>query len=167
MAILRPQPSFMASGHILPSLAFLANPHFTNPQAFSFDFGPGGSFCLLGASWPPSHHPWIQDNPFHNWGFGLNGLFVPFRPPTAPTARGLWAAVWAKGASHLGPKPQLGPPEPILATISLDPKMTKNLMDTIFAINPVGPNFGHVPPWTNSSAMASGNHQISSVRLSP
>ncbi|MBW0551526.1 hypothetical protein O181_091241, partial [Austropuccinia psidii MF-1] len=30
---------FMASGHILPSLA---NSHFTNPQAFIFDFGPGG-----------------------------------------------------------------------------------------------------------------------------
>ncbi|MBW0545510.1 hypothetical protein O181_085225, partial [Austropuccinia psidii MF-1] len=42
MAILWPQPSFMASGHILPSLTFLANFHFTNPQAFIFDFGPGG-----------------------------------------------------------------------------------------------------------------------------
>ncbi|MBW0520117.1 hypothetical protein O181_059832 [Austropuccinia psidii MF-1] len=72
-----------------------------------------------------------------------------------------------KGASQVGPKPQLGPPEPFLATTSLDPKVTKNLMDTILAINPVGPNFGHGPPWTNSSAMASGNHQISSVRLSP
>ncbi|MBW0566604.1 hypothetical protein O181_106319, partial [Austropuccinia psidii MF-1] len=49
----------------------------------------------------------------------------------------------AKGASHLGPKPQLGPPEPFLAITSLDPKMTKNLMDTFLAINPVGPNFGH------------------------
>ncbi|MBW0567935.1 hypothetical protein O181_107650 [Austropuccinia psidii MF-1] len=37
--------------------------------------------------------------------------------------------------------------------------MTKNLMDTSLAINPVGPIFGHGPPWTNSSAMASGNHQ--------
>ncbi|MBW0558426.1 hypothetical protein O181_098141 [Austropuccinia psidii MF-1] len=52
-------------GHILPSLAFLANSHFTNPQAFIFDFGPGGSFCLLGASRPPSHHLWIQGHPFH------------------------------------------------------------------------------------------------------
>ncbi|MBW0583113.1 hypothetical protein O181_122828 [Austropuccinia psidii MF-1] len=53
----------------------------------------------------------------------------------------------AKGARQLGPKPQLGPPEQFLATTSLDPKMTKNLMDTILAINPVGPNFGHGPPW--------------------
>ncbi|MBW0563101.1 hypothetical protein O181_102816 [Austropuccinia psidii MF-1] len=79
---------FMASGHILPPLAFLANSYFTNPQAFIFDFGPGASFCLLGASRPPSLHPWIQGHPFHYWGFGLNGLFGPFRPPTAPTAQG-------------------------------------------------------------------------------
>ncbi|MBW0556247.1 hypothetical protein O181_095962 [Austropuccinia psidii MF-1] len=77
---------FMASGHILPPLAFLADSYFTNPQAFIFDFGPGGSFCLVGASRPPSHHPWIQGHPFHYWGFGL---FGPFRPPTAPMARGL------------------------------------------------------------------------------
>ncbi|MBW0526979.1 hypothetical protein O181_066694, partial [Austropuccinia psidii MF-1] len=148
-----------SNGHILPSLAFLANSHFTNPQAFIFDFWPGGSFSLLGASRPPSHYACIQGHPFHYWGFGLNGLFGPFRPPTAPTARGLRSAV--------SPKPQLGPPEPFLATTSLDPKMTKNLMDTILAINPVGPNFGHGPPWTNSSAMASGNHQRPPDQLSP
>ncbi|MBW0570140.1 hypothetical protein O181_109855 [Austropuccinia psidii MF-1] len=45
--------------------------------------------------------------------------------------------------------------------------MTKNLMDTILAINPIGPNFGHGPPWTNSSAMASGNHQRPQDQLSP
>ncbi|MBW0497342.1 hypothetical protein O181_037057 [Austropuccinia psidii MF-1] len=72
-----------------------------------------------------------------------------------------------KGASQVGPKPQLGPPEPFFATSSLDPKVTRNLMDTILAINPVGPNFGHGPPWTNSSAMASGNHQRSPHQLSP
>ena len=71
-----------------------------------------------------------------------------------------------KGASQVGPKPQLGPPEPFLAITSLDPKMTNNLMDTFLAINPVGPNFGHGPPWTNSSAMASGNHQRPSDQLS-
>ncbi|MBW0580092.1 hypothetical protein O181_119807 [Austropuccinia psidii MF-1] len=32
------------NGHILPSLALLANSHLTNPQAFIIDFGPGGSF---------------------------------------------------------------------------------------------------------------------------
>ncbi|MBW0568700.1 hypothetical protein O181_108415 [Austropuccinia psidii MF-1] len=73
----------------------------------------------------------------------------------------------AKGTSQVGTKPQLGPPEPFLATTSLDPKVTKSLMDTILAINPIGPNFGHGPPWTNSSSMTSGNHQISSVCLSP
>ncbi|MBW0544582.1 hypothetical protein O181_084297, partial [Austropuccinia psidii MF-1] len=73
----------------------------------------------------------------------------------------------AKGAIHLVPKPQLGPPEPFLATTSLDPKVTKNLMDTILAINPVGPNFDHGPPWTNSSAMASRNHQRPPDQLIP
>ncbi|MBW0569028.1 hypothetical protein O181_108743 [Austropuccinia psidii MF-1] len=68
---------------------------------------------------------------------------------------------------QVGPKPQLGPPEPFLATTSLDPKVTKNVMDTILAINPIGPNFGHGPPWTNSSAMASGNHQRPPDQLSP
>ncbi|MBW0550789.1 hypothetical protein O181_090504 [Austropuccinia psidii MF-1] len=72
-----------------------------------------------------------------------------------------------KGASQVGPKPQLSPPEPILATTSLDPKVTKNPMDTILAINPVGPNFGHGPPWTNNSAIASGNHQRPPDHLSP
>ncbi|MBW0479425.1 hypothetical protein O181_019140 [Austropuccinia psidii MF-1] len=57
------------------------------PQAFTFHFGPGGSFCLLGASRPPSHHPWIQGHPFHYWDFGLNGLFGPFRHPTASKVR--------------------------------------------------------------------------------
>ncbi|MBW0523862.1 hypothetical protein O181_063577 [Austropuccinia psidii MF-1] len=31
------------------------------------------------------------------------------------------------------------------------------------AIEPVGPNFGHGPPWTTFPAMASGNHQTSSA----
>ncbi|MBW0585652.1 hypothetical protein O181_125367 [Austropuccinia psidii MF-1] len=72
-----------------------------------------------------------------------------------------------KGASQVVPKPQLDPPEPFLAITSLDPKVTKNLMDTILAINPIGPNFGHGPPWINSSAMASGNHQRPPDQLSP
>ncbi|MBW0574280.1 hypothetical protein O181_113995 [Austropuccinia psidii MF-1] len=73
------QPSFIASGHILPSLAFLADFHLTNPQAFIF--------YLSGGSGPPSHHHWPLANPFHYGGFGLNGLFGPFRPPTASTVR--------------------------------------------------------------------------------
>ncbi|MBW0563102.1 hypothetical protein O181_102817 [Austropuccinia psidii MF-1] len=72
-----------------------------------------------------------------------------------------------KGASHLGPKPQLGPPEPFLATTSLEPKMTKNPIDTFLAITPVGPIFAHGPPWTNSSAMASGKHHRPPDQLSP
>ena len=69
------------------------------------------------------------------WSVGQLGPFWP--NPMRPKG--------AKGASHLGPKPQLGPPEPILAMTSLDPKMTKSLLDTLLAINPVGPNFGQGP----------------------
>ncbi|MBW0544583.1 hypothetical protein O181_084298 [Austropuccinia psidii MF-1] len=35
-----------SNGHILPSLAFLANSHFTNPKAFIFGFGTGGHFVF-------------------------------------------------------------------------------------------------------------------------
>ncbi|MBW0515492.1 hypothetical protein O181_055207 [Austropuccinia psidii MF-1] len=56
----------------------------------------------------------------------------------------------AKGGSQVGPKPQLDPPEPILAITSMDTKM---------AIEPVGPKFGHGPPWTIFQAISSGNHQ--------
>ncbi|MBW0560640.1 hypothetical protein O181_100355 [Austropuccinia psidii MF-1] len=42
-----------------------------------------------------------------------------------------------------GSKPQLDPPEPILAINPLDPILAKNLLDTKMAIEPVGPNFGH------------------------
>ncbi|MBW0568030.1 hypothetical protein O181_107745 [Austropuccinia psidii MF-1] len=34
------------------------------------------------------------------------------------------------------------------------------------AIEPVGPNFGHGPPWTIFPAMASGNHQRPPNQLS-
>ncbi|MBW0519951.1 hypothetical protein O181_059666 [Austropuccinia psidii MF-1] len=47
----------------------------------------------------------------------------------------------AKGGGQVGPKPHFDPPEPKLVT------------------NPVGPIFGHGPPRTNISAIASGNHQ--------
>ncbi|MBW0512767.1 hypothetical protein O181_052482 [Austropuccinia psidii MF-1] len=56
----------------------------------------------------------------------------------------------AKGGSQVGPKPQLGPPEPLFVTNSLDPKLAKNPMDTILAINSIGPFYGHGPisqPW--------------------
>ncbi|MBW0571045.1 hypothetical protein O181_110760 [Austropuccinia psidii MF-1] len=58
---------------------------------------------------------------------------------------------------QVGPKPQLDPP---------DPKLAKDLLDTNLAINPVGPFFGHRPPLTNISAMASGNHQRPPDQLS-
>ncbi|MBW0556368.1 hypothetical protein O181_096083 [Austropuccinia psidii MF-1] len=60
---------------------------------------------------------------------------------------------------HLVPKPHSDPPEPKLVINPLDPKLAKDLLDTNLAINPVGPIFGHGPPWTNISAMTSGNHQ--------
>ncbi|MBW0553026.1 hypothetical protein O181_092741 [Austropuccinia psidii MF-1] len=56
----------------------------------------------------------------------------------------------AKRGKPSSPKPQLDPPEPILAI---------NFMDTKMAIEPVGPKFGHGAPWTIFPTMASGNHQ--------
>ncbi|MBW0483646.1 hypothetical protein O181_023361 [Austropuccinia psidii MF-1] len=42
--------------------------------------------------------------------------------------------------------------------------MTKSLLDTLLAINPVGPNFGHGPPWPLATTRG---HQISSAKPSP
>ncbi|MBW0586437.1 hypothetical protein O181_126152 [Austropuccinia psidii MF-1] len=111
---------FMASGHILPSLASLANFHILNPQAYIFVLG-------LEVSLSPSPHHGLCANPFH-WEFpGLNGLFGPFRPPTASTVHRPRTAVRgpfrplldysneAKGGQPISPqgqvglKPQLGP----------------------------------------------------------
>ncbi|MBW0560753.1 hypothetical protein O181_100468 [Austropuccinia psidii MF-1] len=39
-------------------------------------------------------------------------------------------------------------------------------MDTILAINPIGPIFGHGPPWTIFLVMASGSHQRPPGKLS-
>ncbi|MBW0526160.1 hypothetical protein O181_065875 [Austropuccinia psidii MF-1] len=64
------------------------------------------------------------------------------------------------------PKPQLDPPEQILATNPLDPNLAKNPFDTKMAIQPVGPIFGHGPPWTIIPAMASGSHQRPPDQLS-
>ncbi|MBW0582078.1 hypothetical protein O181_121793 [Austropuccinia psidii MF-1] len=60
----------------------------------------------------------------------------------------------------------MGPPEPHFVTNSLDPKLAKNPMDKILAINPVGPFFGHGPQWTNIPVMASGTHQRPPDQLS-
>ncbi|MBW0538179.1 hypothetical protein O181_077894 [Austropuccinia psidii MF-1] len=49
---------FMASSHIRPSLASLANSHTLNPQASVLVFGPGGSES-------PSHHHCVWTTPFH------------------------------------------------------------------------------------------------------
>ncbi|MBW0489412.1 hypothetical protein O181_029127 [Austropuccinia psidii MF-1] len=127
------------------------------PQAISCVIGPLGQFpphqppglhhCFWAwgvplssrgfqAPWPPSLVSWP---PLSLWGFG------PFRPPTASTVR-----TPPSPQGQVGPKPQLGPPEPFLATNPLDP---------FLAINPVGPIFGPGPPWTNFTVMASGNHQ--------
>ncbi|MBW0464513.1 hypothetical protein O181_004228 [Austropuccinia psidii MF-1] len=67
---------------------------------------------------------------------------------------------------QVDPKPQLDPPEPILAINPLDPNLAKNPLDTKMAIERVGPIFGHGPPWTIIPAMASGNHQRPPDQLS-
>ncbi|MBW0585481.1 hypothetical protein O181_125196 [Austropuccinia psidii MF-1] len=89
-------------------------------------------------------------------GRGLRsvGQLGPFWPnPMRPKG----ASIWPQG--QVGPKPQLGPPEPILATKPLDPNLAKNPLDTKMAIEPVGPICGHGPPCNIIPAMASGSHQ--------
>ncbi|MBW0555038.1 hypothetical protein O181_094753 [Austropuccinia psidii MF-1] len=49
----------------------------------------------------------------------------------------------------------------------LGPKSDQKPHGHHFGHKSVGPNFGHGPPWTNSSAMASGNHQRPPDQLSP
>ncbi|MBW0575987.1 hypothetical protein O181_115702 [Austropuccinia psidii MF-1] len=72
----------------------------------------------------------------------------------------------AKGGSYLAPKASMNPPEPKLATNPLDAKLAKDLLDTNLVINPIGPIFGHGPPWRNISAMGSGNYQTPPDQLS-
>ncbi|MBW0578748.1 hypothetical protein O181_118463 [Austropuccinia psidii MF-1] len=72
-------------GHILPSLAFLANFHIPNPQASIFVFGTGGVLLSPKGLWPPWKSPSSLGHPLSLGGLGL------FRPPTASTAHGLWA----------------------------------------------------------------------------
>ncbi|MBW0528464.1 hypothetical protein O181_068179 [Austropuccinia psidii MF-1] len=59
--------------------------HLTNPQANTLVLGLGGPFGLPGASGPSSHHQGLWPNPFDYGVYGLNGLFGPFRSPTAFT----------------------------------------------------------------------------------
>ncbi|MBW0589506.1 hypothetical protein O181_129221 [Austropuccinia psidii MF-1] len=100
----------------------------------------------------------------------LGHLGPPQSVGRGPRSAGQLGPLWPnlmrpKGGSQVGPKPQLDPAESKLVTNPLDPKLAKDLLDTNLAINPVGPIFGHGTPWTNIPAMASGNHQISSVSL--
>ncbi|MBW0583236.1 hypothetical protein O181_122951 [Austropuccinia psidii MF-1] len=77
---------FMASGHILPLLASLANFHIPNPRPLSLFLGLEVSFCLLGGSGPPS-----QNHPF-----SLGGLGPKWPNPMRPKG--------AKGGLPLAPK---------------------------------------------------------------
>ncbi|MBW0525336.1 hypothetical protein O181_065051 [Austropuccinia psidii MF-1] len=72
----------------------------------------------------------------------------------------------AKGGSHLALKARWVDLSHFLSPIPWTQNWPKKPMDTILAINPVGPFFGHGPPWTNIPAMASGNHQRSPDQLS-
>ncbi|MBW0592341.1 hypothetical protein O181_132056, partial [Austropuccinia psidii MF-1] len=88
-----PSGALWPFGHIVPSLASLANFHITKPQAFIFDFGPGGPLRLL---WPV-------------------GQLAPFWPnPMRPRGRP------SSPQGQVGPKPQL---DPNLAKNPLDTKM--------------------------------------------
>ncbi|MBW0565313.1 hypothetical protein O181_105028 [Austropuccinia psidii MF-1] len=87
------------------------------------------------------------------WSIGQLGPFWP-NPMRQKGAKG---GKPPSPQSQVGPKPQLGPPKPFFVTNSLDPKLAKNPMDTILAINPIGPLFGHglwQPPEVTRSAQS-------------
>ncbi|MBW0538293.1 hypothetical protein O181_078008 [Austropuccinia psidii MF-1] len=114
----------------------------------------------------------------------LDGDLGPFRPPTACTAHGrrsighvlqstgqsgpFWPNPMrikgAKGGSPLALKARWVPNHnwahlsPILATITITPRM---------AINHPRPQFGLAPPRTHFQPIASGSHQISSAQSFP
>ncbi|MBW0592480.1 hypothetical protein O181_132195 [Austropuccinia psidii MF-1] len=119
----------LSNGHILPSLAILANSHFPNPQAFIFDFGTWGVILFSrGLQAPLAIILGYRATPF------INGVLGHLGP------------LWLLRSAFLGPKS--------------DQK-------------PHGHHFGRKSrrtqfwPWTNSSTMASGNHQRSPDQLSP
>ncbi|MBW0543542.1 hypothetical protein O181_083257 [Austropuccinia psidii MF-1] len=77
-----------------------------------------------------------------------------------------------KGGNHLTPKARWVPNHnwthlsqswPSIPWTKIWPK---NPLDTKMAIEPIGPIFGHGPPWTIIPAMASGNHQRPPDQLS-
>ncbi|MBW0543457.1 hypothetical protein O181_083172 [Austropuccinia psidii MF-1] len=129
-------------GHILPSLASLANFHLTNPQAFIFVLVPGGPFSLPGVYGSSSHHQNSLPNPLYWEGFGINGFFGAFRPPMASTAHGprsegplglFWPNPMrpkeAKGGSTLVPKAKWAY---LSQSLTMDPNLP------ILAKNPKG-----------------------------
>ncbi|MBW0494843.1 hypothetical protein O181_034558 [Austropuccinia psidii MF-1] len=71
----------------------------------------------------------------------------------------------AKGGKNIFPKARWVPNHNWTHLSQFWPPITwtqfwpKNLLDTQLATKPVGPSFGHGPPWTIFPAMASGNHQ--------
>ncbi|MBW0495064.1 hypothetical protein O181_034779 [Austropuccinia psidii MF-1] len=110
-----------------------------------------GVLAFLGQSGPPQPL-WPVD---HNQGPQSVGQLDPFWP-NQMRPKG------AKGGSPLAPKPQLGPPEPNLAT---------NHHGTKMAINHHRTHFGPGSPWTTFRPMAPGNHkrppdQLSSIIFS-
>ncbi|MBW0566045.1 hypothetical protein O181_105760, partial [Austropuccinia psidii MF-1] len=102
LAILPSPGLFMASGQILPSLAFLANSHNSKPQASIFVLGLGVSFCLLDGSGPLAITIILGPTLFFGslgpkwplWSMGQLGTFWP--NPMSPKG--------AKGGSPLAPK---------------------------------------------------------------
>ncbi|MBW0591087.1 hypothetical protein O181_130802 [Austropuccinia psidii MF-1] len=99
--------------------------------------------------------------PYGPWSAGHLGPFWP--NPMRPKG--------AKGGSHLAPKARWVPIH-IWAHLSQNwpffpwSQNWPKTFWTILATNPIGPIFGLGPPWTNISAMASGNHQRPPDQLS-
>ncbi|MBW0533056.1 hypothetical protein O181_072771 [Austropuccinia psidii MF-1] len=145
---------FMASGHILPSLASLADFHIPNPQASTLFFGPGGvlgPLALIIGSGPTL---------FIRGSLAFLGHLGPLRPLWSVGHLGpFWPnPMRPKGAARWVPNHNWDHLSQSWPQIPSNPKM---------AIRPLGPIFGQEPPWTIFHPMASGIHQISSVQSFP
>ncbi|MBW0497190.1 hypothetical protein O181_036905 [Austropuccinia psidii MF-1] len=161
----------MASGHILPSLASLANFHLRNPQAWGVlsvfqgskdplatirPLGPTPYIRGVWAKWPF----WALEAPYSLYGSWAiihspqSAVHGPFRPLLDKSNE-------AKGGSPLVFKVRWGPPEPVF---------DHGLQSTNFGQEIKGPNFQPRTTCGPFAAMASGSprgHHLSSNPLFP
>ncbi|MBW0487867.1 hypothetical protein O181_027582 [Austropuccinia psidii MF-1] len=148
----------IAPGHILEPLASLPNsPPQQRPGQYPF-YGAGGFIWPFRGLW---------HTPFDLGVYGHNGLFGPFRPPTASRAHSPWDLLcpfWAisneakrgQGVSKLSPKARLVPKNQWAHLSPFWPKIPRILN---WSKGPQDPKLATINTGPHSQPMASGSHQ--------